>query len=62
MSAGPVTVVGHSFGGAIALTLAATRPDLVAALVLLDPAVAWNGRLDAQIADSMMEVAGLHRP
>ena len=36
----PVVVVGHSFGGALALNLAAARPDLITALVLLDPAVA----------------------
>ncbi|MDT5065651.1 MAG: lipase [Mycobacterium sp.] len=53
--AGPVTVVGHSFGGAVALSLAQTRPDLVAALVLLDPAVGLDGAWMQQIADSMME-------
>jgi pimeloyl-ACP methyl ester carboxylesterase len=31
----PVTVVGHSFGGGIAIELALSRPDLVGALVLL---------------------------
>ena len=54
-SAGPVTVVGHSFGGAMALNLAATRPDLVAALVLLDPAVGLEGSRTRIIADAMME-------
>lgn len=33
-------VVGHSFGGAIALRLAALAPDRVESLVLLDPAAA----------------------
>lgn len=32
--AGPVVVIGHSFGGRVAVHLAATRPDLVKALVL----------------------------
>lgn len=32
--AGPVVVVGHSFGGRVALHLAAAHPDKVAALVL----------------------------
>jgi lipase len=49
----PVLVVGHSFGGAVALTLAATRPDLVAALVLLDPAVGLDGGWMRDIADDM---------
>ena len=32
---GPALVVGHSFGGAVALVLAADRPDLVSGVVLL---------------------------
>ncbi|HKH50702.1 MAG TPA: alpha/beta hydrolase [Mycobacterium sp.] len=50
---GPVVVVGHSFGGAVALNLAASRPDLVAALVLLDPAVGLDGSWTRDIADDM---------
>jgi lipase len=50
---GSVVVVGHSFGGAVALNLAATRPDLVAALVLLDPAVGLDGGWMRDIADDM---------
>ena len=34
----PVHVVGHSFGGAVAIALAAARPDLVASLTLVAPA------------------------
>jgi lipase len=50
---GSVVVVGHSFGGAVALNLAAARPDLVAALVLLDPAVGLDGGWMRDIADDM---------
>jgi lipase len=50
---GPIVVVGHSFGGAVALNLAAARPDLVAALVLLDPAVGLDGGWMRDIADGM---------
>ena len=50
---GPVVVVGHSFGGAITLDLAAVRPDLVSALVLLDPAVGLDGAWMRNIADDM---------
>ncbi|HLR98691.1 MAG TPA: alpha/beta hydrolase [Mycolicibacillus parakoreensis] len=48
----PVLVVGHSFGGAIALALAEARPDLVAALVLLDPAVGLDGAWMREIAEA----------
>ncbi|HPE47300.1 MAG TPA: alpha/beta hydrolase [Hyphomonas sp.] len=40
----PSVVVGHSFGGAVALRLALDRPDLVKALVLLAPVTHdWGG-------------------
>ena len=50
----PVWVVAHSFGGAVALTLAAARPDLVAGLVLLDPAVGLDGTWMLEVADAML--------
>lgn len=37
LDAHPATVVGSSSGGALALRLAVARPDLVAALVLIEP-------------------------
>jgi lipase len=49
----PVLVVGHSFGGAVALHLAAARPDRVATLLLLDPAVGLDGVWMRDIADGM---------
>jgi lipase len=49
----PALVVGHSFGGALALRLAADRPDLVAALLLLDPAVGLDGKWMSEIARAM---------
>lgn len=49
----PVVVVGHSFGGAVAMNLAAQRPDLVAGLVLLDPAVGLDGRWMREVAEEM---------
>ncbi len=50
----PVVVVGHSFGGAVALHLAAQCPDLVSGVVLLDPAVALNGRWMQETAAAML--------
>ena len=51
---GPVVAVGHSFGGAVALSLAAARPDLIDGLVLLDPAVQLNGDRMRDLADDMV--------
>lgn len=42
LGTGPVVVVGYSMGTAIAQTLAARRPDLVAGMVLSGGAVRWN--------------------
>jgi pimeloyl-ACP methyl ester carboxylesterase len=39
VSPGPCLVVGHSLGGLLALLLTATRPDQLAGLVLVDPAL-----------------------
>jgi pimeloyl-ACP methyl ester carboxylesterase len=39
----PAAVVGNSVGGAVALRLALTRPDLVSRLVLVDPAGVGQG-------------------
>lgn len=38
LDAGPATIVGSSSGGPLALELAAARPELVSALVLIEPA------------------------
>lgn len=52
---GAVVVVGHSFGAAVALHLAAACPDLVSGLVLLDPAVGLDGQRMREIAEAMLE-------
>jgi len=49
----PVLVVGHSFGGGLAMHLAAARPDQVAGLLLLDPAVGLDGAWMREIAEAM---------
>ena len=49
----PVVVVGHSMGGFVATVLAATRPDLVRSLVLVD------GGLPFAAADEEATLTGL---
>jgi len=49
----PVVVVGHSMGGFVATVLAATRPDLVRSLVLVD------GGLPFAAADEAATLTGL---
>ena len=51
---GPVVIVAHSFGSAIALHLAAADPGRVSGLVLLDPAVGLDGGWMLEIADAML--------
>ncbi|MFC7753602.1 alpha/beta fold hydrolase [Tsukamurella soli] len=48
---GPVTVVGHSLGGALACRLAQARPDLVSALLLVDPAQGLDAAMCLTIAE-----------
>ncbi len=47
---GPVDVIGHSYGGEIALHLAAAHPERVRRLVMLDPAIALEGNRGSQEA------------
>lgn len=49
---GRAVVAGHSFGGLVAMHLAATAPDRVASLVLLDPAGALDPARAAREAEA----------
>lgn len=51
---GPADIIGHSFGGTVAIRLAVERPDLVRSLVLIEPvffAVAVQDRPELQVQD-----------
>lgn len=48
---GPAAWIGHSFGGRLALELAARRPELVERAALLDPAVYAPPDIAVQLAD-----------
>ncbi|GED99545.1 alpha/beta fold hydrolase [Gordonia crocea] len=50
----PLTVVGHSFGGALAIRLAQRHPDRVRALVLLDPAQGLDPGRALEVAAASM--------
>ncbi|HSL58791.1 MAG TPA: alpha/beta hydrolase [Acidimicrobiales bacterium] len=54
----PVDVVGHSFGGLLALHLLAAAPERVRRIVLLDPAVARPGGFGAERASSVVADVG----
>ena len=48
---GPVVIVAHSFGGMLALHLAATAPERVRGLVLLDPAIGLDPTFMQEVAE-----------
>lgn len=54
---GPFIVVGNSMGGALSVGLAARHPELVAGLVLVDPAVPRPKRSPANIARAVRYAA-----
>jgi lipase len=57
-----VEVVGHSYGGMIALHLLATEPGRVTRVALLDPAVELPGEWLPKLADDMIDDPGWATP
>ncbi|MCH5645047.1 MULTISPECIES: alpha/beta fold hydrolase [unclassified Gordonia (in: high G+C Gram-positive bacteria)] len=54
-AAQPIVVVGHSFGGGLALHLAGFRPDVVKGLVLLDPAQGLDPEFALEVATASLD-------
>jgi pimeloyl-ACP methyl ester carboxylesterase len=50
LGCGPVVAIGHSLGGVIVSTLAVERPDLVRAIVSIDPGYLISDELSAGLA------------
>jgi pimeloyl-ACP methyl ester carboxylesterase len=53
IGSGPVVAIGHSLGGVIVSALAVERPDLVKAIVSIDPGYLVSDELSAQFAPTM---------
>jgi lipase len=51
----PVLLIGHSYGAATATAVAARRPELVSAIVLLDPIVDLDASRDGTKTGRMIE-------
>lgn len=54
---GAAHILGHSFGGALALELARRHPELVATLVLVGGYAGWRGSLPADEVDRRLAFA-----
>jgi pimeloyl-ACP methyl ester carboxylesterase len=54
LGAVPAVIVGWSFGGLMALRLAASQPELVRSLVLVEPALPWLRCLEPGILRALM--------
>lgn len=52
---GPVDLIGHSFGGTVALRMALARPDLVRSLCLIEPVLFAVARQEAPEAQAALE-------
>jgi pimeloyl-ACP methyl ester carboxylesterase len=59
LGTGPVHLFGNSFGGAVAIEVAARRPDLVASLMLISPAMPDRRPSLRRVSDRRMALAML---
>lgn len=61
LNAAPAVVVGHSMGGVIALDLAARHPDLVRALVLIEPPLHFKKHPSARMLRGLLTAQVVRR-
>lgn len=54
----PVVLAGHSMGGTVSMALAATRPELVQGLVLVDPVIMPPRRIPTAAVTRTLGVSG----
>ena len=59
---GPVHLVGHSYGGAVALSFAVTHPERVASIALVEGHAALDGWAAYQAASIAFLAFGLEKP
>jgi pimeloyl-ACP methyl ester carboxylesterase len=55
-------IVGHSYGGVVALALAATRPDLVKALMIFEAPMPWTDWWPGNAGGSTIAAGATHGP
>ncbi len=71
-TSGPIDLIGHSFGGTVALRIALERPELLRSIVLIEPVLFAAARADQapeyrqfiathQAFEAMMQKGDLHR-
>jgi pimeloyl-ACP methyl ester carboxylesterase len=58
LQTGPVVAVGHSLGGAIASVLAVDYPELVRAIVVVDPAYGWDQNRSQLMSNALQGLRG----
>lgn len=57
---GPLDVIGHSYGGTVALRLAEERPDLLRSLALIEPSIFVAAEGGAGFGDLIRRLAPFH--
>ena len=59
---GPVVVIGHSYGGDLAIAAAIARPDVVRAIVVFEPPMPWTDWWPSTAGGSSLAVASSEGP